>query len=188
MATLRAKGINCKGIDFSKESIALARKHFPDHIDCIHEMSAFDMKFANREFDVSYHNGLWGYFSDDQIDLLAKEQARVTGSRMMATVHNAHNKQFVEYFEKLKPEDPLYDIRFFNLDEITGLMGKYCDEIVVIPVGKGKKRHEDWLIKHGVTNPTIINAYLKATKKFTLAESERLICIGHVNHAKHPAS
>src|SRR5262249_25636328 len=113
-----------------------------------------------------------------QVGALAREQARITGSRMIATVHNRHNKNFFDYFEAKKKIDPLFDIRFFELEEIKTLMSKVCDDVVVVPVGKARGRHEDWLIRRGFTNPSLIRSYLRMSGLRLLGSSERLMCIG----------
>jgi len=92
---------------------------------------------------VTYHNGFWGLFDAEQVRFLAKEQARVTRCRMIATVHNAHNVEFVKYFDRMKSEDALYDIKFYTIAEISTLMAEVCDDVHVIPVGKNGLRHED---------------------------------------------
>lgn len=178
MAELRRRGVGCEGMDFSSESAARARERFPDFSPFIHQMSAFSMPFPDKAFDVTYHNGFWILFSDGQIKDLAKEQARVTSARMIATVHNAHNKQFVEYFSRKKIDDPLYDIRFFEVEEISDLMSDVCNEIAVFPVGKGKQYHEDLLIKNGFTDPGVIRNCLFGHGLKYLESSERLLCIG----------
>nr|WP_024306905.1 class I SAM-dependent methyltransferase [Pseudomonas sp. P818] len=180
MAELRRRGVDCEGMDFSQESIQLARQQFPEFSSAIHQMSAFDMSFADKAFDVSYHNGVWVLFDDVQIKALAVEQARITRNRMIATVHNAHNRQFVEYFDRLKKDDPLYDIRFFEMDEVSSLMREVCSDVVIVPVGKGKKYHEDLLIKSGVTDPQALRACFDKSGLKYLESSERLMCIGSV--------
>ncbi len=178
MAELRRRGINCEGMDFSLESVERARKQFPDFANVIHHMSAFDMPFPDNAFDVTYHNGFWVLFSDEQILSLAREQARITKNRMVVTVHNAHNVQFVDYFSRKKADDPLYDIRFYEVDEITSLMRKVCSEVAVLPVGKGKQHHEDLLIRNGVTDPATLRECLTESGLKYLESSERLMCIG----------
>lgn len=180
MAELRRRGVDCEGMDFSQESAQLARQQFPEFSSAIHQMSAFDMSFADNAFDVSYHNGVWVLFDDVQIKALAVEQARITRNRMIATVHNAHNRQFVEYFDRLKKDDPLYDIRFFEMDEVSSLMREVCSDVVIVPVGKGKKHHEDLLIKSGVTDPQALRACFDKSGLKYLESSERLMCIGSV--------
>lgn len=181
MAELRRRGLDCEGMDFSLESVNRARRHFPEFSSAIHHMSAFNMPFHDGEFDVTYHNGFWVLFSDEQILSLAKEQARITKYRMIATVHNGHNGQFVDYFNRKKEDDPLYDIRFFNKDEITDLMGMVCSDVAVIPVGKGKQYHEDLLIKNGVTDPSTLRSCLVESGMKYLDSSERLLCIGSIS-------
>lgn len=181
MAAMNRWGISCLGMDFSSKSVQLARKRFPDISDKILQVNAFDLPFGNKEFDLTYHNGIWVLFSDDDIIKLAKEQARITKHRMIVTVHNAHNTLFKQYFEKMSETDPLYNIRFFHLEEITFLMKKVCSKINVIPVGKGKKLGEDRLINAGLGNPSILRSYLKRTKHKFLTTSERLLCIGEIS-------
>lgn len=178
MALLRRSGLNCHGIDFSGESVARAQLNFPDFHEYIQQASAFDLHYADNFFDVSYHNGFWVLFSDEHIQQLAKEQARVTRGRMIVTVHNAHNTEFAAYFDRLKKNDPLFDVRFFHQEEITELMQETCDDIRVIPVGKGKRRYEDWLIKMGWTQPALLKACLHVSGTRFLQSSERLLCIG----------
>ncbi len=180
MASLRAMGVDCSGMDFSMESVKRARQAFPQFAAQITQMSAFKMPLPDRAVDVTYHNGFWVLFSDDQIQALAHEQARVTGRRMIATVHNGHNPRFVAYFDTMKRNDPLYDIRFFSVAQITEHMRQVCDEVVVVPVGKYKRRHEDALIRWGLTQPWLLRAYLKASGHRLLETSERLLCIGRV--------
>ncbi len=180
MAELRRRGIWCEGMDFSAEAVARARQHFPDFSAAIHHASAFALPFADNAFDASYHNGFWVLFSDTQIKELASEQARVSRIRMIATVHNAHNKQFVDYFERKKSSDPLYDIRFFEMDQMVELMRDACSDIEIIPVGKGKQHHEDLLIKNGVTEPEALRACLRESGLEHIGTSERLLCIGTV--------
>lgn len=178
MTELRRRGFDCEGMDFSTESVARARQHFPEFSRAIHHASAFEMPFADQAFDVSYHNGFWVLFSDEQIRHLAAEQARISRSRIIATVHNSHNKQFVDYFEKKKANDPLYDIRFFNIDQMMELMHETCRSVEIIPVGKGKQHHEDLLIRNGVTDPATLRACLGDSGLQYLNSSERLLCIG----------
>lgn len=178
MAMLRRNGLNCYGIDFSGESVARAKSKFPDFSDFIQQQSAFKLDYPENFFDVSYHNGFWVLFSDEEIQNLAAEQARVTKNRMIITVHNAHNTDFRAYFARLKKKDPLFDVRFFHQAEIVELMHETCDDITVIPVGKGKRRYEDWLIKRGWTHPTLLKTCLQLSGTRFLESSERLLCIG----------
>lgn len=178
MAELRNRGLNCEGMDFSVESVARARERFPMYAQSIHHMSAFNFTFPDKSFDVSYHNGFWVLFDDQSIMKLIREQVRVTKSKIIVTVHNAHNEQFVNYFESLKKNDSLYDIRFFKMNEIVDLMLQLCKEVQVIPVGKGKKFYEDALIASGITDPKAIRELFEENQLRHLEISERLMCIG----------
>lgn len=178
VAALNRWGRLGTGMDFSEEAVRRAKEQFPEYAPRFHQMSAFDMAFPDKSFDVSYHNGFWILFSDKELLALAREQARITRKRMIVTVHNGHNRQFVEYFARMGQTDPLYDIRFFHKDEIAELMRTVCTDVQVIPVGKQKKRWEDWLIAKGLDHPLVLRKCLQWQKQAFLDNSERLLCIG----------
>lgn len=183
MRTLCKWGILCEGIDYSSEAVDRAKKHSPELAHKIQKMDAFNLTFTDNFFDLSFHNGVWGYFDDTDILKLAHEQARVTRSRIIATVHNAHNIQFKNYFDQMKKKDPLYSIRFFTKNEMIGLMSQVCSSVTIIPVGKRKKYHEDFLIKIGLGNPLLLKIYFKLVGLRLLNSSERLMCIGSLQKA-----
>lgn len=177
---LTKRGVEGYGIDFSPESVTLAKNLYPALQDHFSVMSAFDLKYPDNHFDISYHNGFWGYFSDEEIDLMAQEQARITKGRIIVTVHNSHNQSFVNYFNSKKESDSLFNIRFFTLDQMHEILGKIARKVTIIPVGKGKKTHEDWLIRHGLNNPLLIQSIFKWSGTRHLERSERLMCIAEV--------
>jgi ubiquinone/menaquinone biosynthesis C-methylase UbiE len=180
MAALCRWGISCDGVDFSGESVDRAKRQFPEIAEKIHKMDAFHLDFADAAFDLTYHNGVWVLFDDAQIFALAKEQARISKRRMIATVHNAHNVQFRQYFAKMKQTNPLYDIRFFRADEIKSIMSQVCSEVSVVPVGKAKKTGEDRLIRMGFGHPYILGPMFHLVGDRFLEQSERLLCIGEL--------
>lgn len=180
MAALCRWGISCDGVDYSAESVERAKQQFPDLQHRIHKMDAFHLTFEDAAFDLTYHNGVWGLFDDAQIVALAKEQARISKRRIMATVHNAHNVPFSQYFDKMKQADPLYNIRFFRREEITALMSQVCSKVSVVPVGKAKKRGEDRLIRMGLGQRYILGPMLHLSGERSLQHSERLLCIGEL--------
>lgn len=171
-------GISCVGVDYSEESVNRAKNYFTLYEDKIIRMDAFSLKFKEHQFDMSYHNGFFTYFSDDEIINLLKEQARVTKFRIVATVHNKHNLDFVNYFDRLSKDDPLYKLRFFEIDEISSLMSSVCREVKIIPVGKGKRYYEDDLINIGLGDPNYLKKSFDYHKLDLLNSSERLMCIG----------
>jgi ubiquinone/menaquinone biosynthesis C-methylase UbiE len=173
-------GLECYGVDFSAKSVELAKKQFQGFAERISQQDAFEFDFEDKTFDLSYSNGFWVCFDNDDILNLAKEQARITKYRIVATVHNAHNKQFVEYFDKLKQNDPLYKIRFFEIEEITELMKNVAKNVYIIPVGKGKKHYEDDLINIGLGKAEYIKRSFDYHKLNLLDNSERLMCIGEL--------
>lgn len=176
MATLCRWGKNCVGIDYSAQSVEMAKQKHAAQADRMHSMDAFCTSFHDKEFDFSYHNGLWGYFDDAEIDLLLAEQARITKYRVVATLHNAHNKQFSDFFHERKNSDPLYDIRFFTVEQATTIMSKQCRRVDIYPVGAGI---EDKLIRKRMGRlPFLLPAVLEANRQRHLAHGERLLCVG----------
>lgn len=182
MALLNRLDVDCWGTDFSQAAVALARQQFPVLSEKIFQGNAFELNgIADAAFDLTFHNGLWVLFNrDDELLKLATEQARISRHTIMATVHNAHNPAFVEYFAKLAVDDPLYRIRFFAVDEMRELMLKVCRTVDIVPVGKGKKHYEDAMINQGRTTRAELRALFDSAKMEHLANSERLLCIGHL--------
>ncbi|MEM1189398.1 MAG: class I SAM-dependent methyltransferase [Pseudomonadota bacterium] len=178
MQQLNAWDIDCCGTDFSQTAVELAQDTYPQLRDKILKANAFALPFADGEFDLSYHNGFWVCFNDADIHLLIKEQVRVSRRAIVAAVHNNHNEQFKAYFEKLKAESDLYSCRFFSLEQVHEFMGDYCRDVTVIPVGKGKKRYEDYLINLGLGDANALRACWVHHGMDLLEESERLLCIG----------
>jgi len=178
---LNSTGIDCYGTDFSSKAVELAKKQFPQIGFKFSEQNAFNFSFGSKEFDLSFSNGFWILFPDNSDILkLMQEQARITKYRIVSTVHNAHNKSFVEYFDKLKEGDPLYKIRFFEIDEMTELMKSVAKNVKIIPVGKGKKYYEDDLINIGLGDVEYIKKSFDYHKLDLLSTSERLLCIGEL--------
>lgn len=180
MGALNKWGHTCYGIDYSDVSVSKAKDYFTDYADRIFRMDAFNLKFEDGIFDISFHNGFWNYFEDSQIKELLAEQVRVTKYRVVATVHNKHNRQFVDYFNRLSEKDPLYKLRFFEVDEIVELMKPTCHEVRVIPVGKGKNLYEDELINLGFGDAFHLSRSFDYHRMELLTISERLMCIGQL--------
>ncbi|QIX97331.1 class I SAM-dependent methyltransferase [Cedecea sp. FDAARGOS_727] len=177
---LTKRGVEGHGIDFSPESVSLAKKLYPSLQDRFSVMNAFNLQYPDKHFDLTYHNGFWGYFAEEEIHQMATEQARITKGRMIVTVHNAHNKSFVNYFNSKKAGDAVFDIKFFTIEQMQEILGRISSRVIIIPVGKGKKTHEDWLIRHGLHNPLLINGMFKWSGDRYLERSERLMCIAEM--------
>jgi len=181
MALLNRLGIDCSGTDFSFASVNMAKREFPNLAGKIFQGDAFNLsQVPDKAFDVSFHNGLWVLFGDAEISRLVTEQARVTKRRILATVHNAHNPHFAEYFQGLAENNPLYKIRFFEVDEITQHLLKVCRSVTTIPIGKGKKYYEDAMINQGATSRAQLRSFFIQTGMEHLTISERLLCIGEL--------
>lgn len=180
-AALNNWGYHCAGTDYSEKSVSLAKHEYPVFADRFYQMDAFELSFKDKFFDLTYHNGFWVLFNDDKkIIELAREQARVTKHRMIATVHNKHNQDFIQYFNRLSNDDVLYKIRFFEVEEVENLMKQVCKKVITIPVGKGKKYFEDALIYAGYSHPEALKKIMTEQGNDNLKMSERLLCIGEL--------
>ena len=177
MAALNSWGFFCEGIDFSEESIIKAQKLLPAYSGRIKKMDAAALDFPDNAFDLTFHNGFWGYFDDNQISVLGTEQARVSKYRMIATVHNAHNGWFKDRFAVLAEKDPLYRIRFFYADEVASLMRRFCRHVTVLPVTGGMT---DRLIRLGLGPNPVCWAYRLYGRNQRFGKFERLMCIGEL--------
>ena len=182
MANLNALGVDCWGTDFSNTTVQLAKNQFKELKKKIFCSDAFNMQMIeNKEYDVTFHNGLWVLFNDNKDILkLVKEQARISKRIMISTVHNAHNHDFVNYFEKLSKTDELFKIRFFSKDEIKKILLTVCSKVEIIPVGKGKKHYEDKMINEGKCSRVELKSFFDETGLNNLENSERLLCIGYL--------
>lgn len=177
--TLNRFGIDCYGSDYSEKSVFLAKKMFPELADKFFVCDSFNLAdIKDKSFDVSFHNGFWVLFEDNNLLIkLFNEQKRITTNKIIITVHNRHNESFVEYFNSMSQNDELYRIRFFEIDEIKNLLKPHCKKLEIIPVGKGKKYFEDELIKNGLNDRKTLNEYFKSKKLTNLENSERLMCV-----------
>jgi hypothetical protein len=123
---LAAKGRRVIASDFTAELAEDPRLASSNPLLEIRVLDAFATGLADKAFDVSYHNGLWVYFqNDEQIHRLAREQARITRRYMVVTVHSAQNERLKASFASRAAEDPLYDVRFFTRDELFHLLKPY---------------------------------------------------------------
>ena len=177
VAALNRWGVFCEGVDFSSESVERARKIQPTFTDRIKKMDAACLDYPDGAFDLTYHNGFWVLFDDARISELAAEQARVTCSRMIATVHNAHNRPFRSKFAEWGKTDPLYRIRFFYADEVASLMKRLCRHVTVLPVTGGMT---DRLIRLGLGPNPVCWAYRLYGRNQRFGKFERLMCIGEL--------
>lgn len=116
-------GYRAVGTDFDPRTLDYLKKRFPNSPLVMQREDAFSLSFADKSFDISFSNGFWICFTDDaKIYQLIKEQARVTSKFLVSLLHNKDNAKLVAMFNEKKSSDSLYDIRFFNRDEIARIV------------------------------------------------------------------
>ncbi|SQC90998.1 Uncharacterised protein [Cedecea neteri] len=59
---LTKRGVEGHGIDFSPESVGMAKKLYPSLQDRFSVMNAFNLEYPDKHFDLTYHNGFWVLF------------------------------------------------------------------------------------------------------------------------------
>jgi len=122
---LATRGYKAVGSDFDQKTLEYLDKNHPTQDFQLLKEDAFKFSFKTNEFDVSFSNGFWVLFNDNEdISALANEQARITKKYLVSVVHNAENKKLVDAFKKKSLTDNLYNIRFFNRNEIQEVLKK----------------------------------------------------------------
>ena len=123
---LADKGIQSTGSDFDTKTLDYLRHKYPDSPLDLKQADGANMPFADKSYGLSFSNGFWVCFKDDEkIKEFALEQARVTRKWLLALVHNSRNQALVEDFGNKAQKDPLFDIRFFDPDEIVSLVESF---------------------------------------------------------------
>lgn len=117
-------------IDFSQDVVSrILSEPMPVNFHCL-QMDAFNLKFEDKSFDLTFHKGFWSLFDDEGIVRLLKEQARVTKRRMIIAVHNKANARMRSRFSTLARSDELYNVRFFDKAELRKLVNEVCGQMV----------------------------------------------------------
>jgi len=120
---LYTNGWAAVGSDFDIKTIAYLKQQFADVGQTLDVADAFQLPYADKQFDLSFHNGFYVLFNDEKtIFELLHEQLRVTKKRLVFFVHNIENKALRHNFHERAQFDPLYNIRFFSRDEIKHLI------------------------------------------------------------------
>lgn len=122
---LASLGCKAVGSDFDEKTLQYVKSRFAESpLELVRE-DAFSFSFPDQAFDISFSNGFWVLFNDDQrVAQLMREQARVTRRYMIALVHNIENRRLIGTFAERAKRDSLYDIRFFNRNEIYKLLAE----------------------------------------------------------------
>lgn len=117
------EGYNTVGTDFDEKTLNYITTKYPKSSFPMRKENAFAFSFDDSQFDVTFHNGLWVLFDDnDKILELLKEQLRVTKKTLIAIVHNKDNKNLKYKFLQKSFKDNLYNIRFFSRREIKNII------------------------------------------------------------------
>ncbi len=134
-AYLAKAGRRVTGSDYLPQVVEQARQVNASTKMDVLTLNAFQTGLPDDAFDVTYHNGLWVNFKDDEdIRKMLTEQVRISRRYIVATVHCAHNKRYREDFREKAKLDRLYDIRFFEVDELRAFLEPY-GKTRILPCG-----------------------------------------------------
>ncbi len=180
---LATRGVNAIGTDFDQKTLAYLQQKFPNSPLDLRREDAFALNFPDRSVDLSFSNGFWILFTDNaKLILLAREQARVTRKWMVIIVHNAMNSNLRKTFAECASKDPLYDIRFFEPQEVGNLIrssGISFKSISLEKFGGGVDLFYHSRLK-GVPNPVAAVAPGLVPHLYSLqgwASTERIACV-----------
>ena len=120
---LAKKGVDATASDYESRVINDLQKRFSfPHLE-YQQADAFHLTFDDATFDMVFHNGFFICFHNDkEIHAMLREQARVSRKHIVFFIHNKLNASLVNRFAELAPTDPIYDIRFFDPDEIKDIV------------------------------------------------------------------
>lgn len=170
-------GIDAVGTDFVEDAVQFARQAFPEHREKMQQMDASKLSFQDKYFDVSFHNGLFTCFKDDEmIDAILREQVRVTRDFIVCTVHNADHYAQRLTFQRKALDDDLYDIRFFDVDEISSLLRPHCKSVRVFAC---EQRIIDAMLRRSYLRPFARSAF-SCLATVLQNSGKRLMAIGYL--------
>ena len=117
-------GYEATGSDFDEKTLKyLKEKRFPNDKLKYSLEDAFELSFKDNSFDLIFHNGFFVLFDNDKnLNIMLKEQERVSKKYIVFFVHNIQNKKLVHTFKEKAKDDELYNIRFFNKDEVVNII------------------------------------------------------------------
>ncbi len=115
-------GNDVTATDFEKSLIDKLKKRSDFSALQLQAEDCTSLSFSNKQFDLSFQNGLIGLLSEESEKLAINEQLRVTSSVAIILVHNLNNKRLYEKFKRNKIEDAIYDVRFYDQKELIDLI------------------------------------------------------------------
>ena len=119
---LALKGIDVTASDYEPSLIEALKEMHKDKNVVFSVVDAFDTKFKPDFFDLVFHNGLYVLFNDNEIVSMLKEHARISAKYLLILVHNGKNLQQKKLFAKKAETDPVFNIKFFEIENLKKLL------------------------------------------------------------------
>lgn len=180
---LYEQGYQAVGTDFDDKTLDYIRQRFPGSEKRVRREDAFAFALPDRAVDVTFSNGFWVLFEDDEKVLgLLREQVRVTRRYAIFVLQNADNPGLVRKFAEKARTDDLYEIRFFGREEVLDLVRRSGVSYKSLSLHKFGGRVDalyDQRIK-GVPNVLRPLAPVIAPRLYDLlpwSQAERVVCI-----------
>lgn|GEM_PF-1409541 len=178
------------GSDFDDKTIEYLRARFANSKLELRVEDAFALSLPDNSVDISVHNGFWVLYRDnDKLKALLREQARVTRTYIVAAVHNARNRRQILKFKAKSLADPLFDIRFFDCDELATLIRDSGIEFTSMKFHKFggifDTLYQETL--KGFKNPFLSISKYVVPRLYSLQSweyTERIVCVIELNKVK----
>ena len=115
-----ADSVTCA--DFAPEAVELLKNSgLPPNMQAV-RADAARLPFHDEAFDLTFHKGVWVLFSENALlSAFLREQLRVTKRIALAIVQNSRNRTQVAEAHARALTDPLFNIRFFDPDELSDI-------------------------------------------------------------------
>lgn len=176
---LASCGWQATGSDFDQKTLDYLRKKYPHSHHHMQREDAFSLSFADQSIDLTFSNGFWVCFSDNEkIYALIREQARVTKKYLVVLVHNAENSLLRRIFHKKAQLDPIYNIRFFTRVQLRQLIENSDIHYRSLRFCKFGGPADKLLFKRELTKSLVPKLY--SYQPWCLAE--RIACIIELEH------
>ncbi len=119
---LAKKGFNVIASDSNDQLIEMLKNKYKNINISFTSLDTFNLTQTSIKADIVFHNGLIGYFSDNKIKEILKQQVSITEEKLIIFVHNKKNKKLHAKFLSNKKHDELFNIRFFEMDELLKII------------------------------------------------------------------
>jgi len=181
-ACLNKAGYITDLLDFSPDSLEIARKTFDEHgiKGAFIQGDLFDLNtIPNKDYDLVWNSGVMEHFSDERI-FQALRNAREIAKRALFIVPNPKSISYLlmRYF-RISQNDWPYGKEFLRTNYIEMVHAAGFDDVSTYYIGKAATRHNFWLAMKDADNFEVYEDMLERD----LLPEEELYLIGYFSCA-----